>query len=261
MALNFPDAPTANQVFTAGNASWIWDTAKWVASTMASPLPVVNGGTGANTPSGALSNLGAAPSMSSPVGMIQVYAGSSAPTGWQLCNGQAISRTVYAALYAVVGTTYGAGDGSTTFNVPDLRGRTVFGLDAGANRLTGAQTGGLNANALGASGGEQGHTSTSAETAVHAHSFSGTTGNENQNHNHSGNSGAGIWLSAASSTVRISTIATGPYNLAGPSVTDTEGQAHNHNFSGSTDNGPTGGAAHNNVPPGLALNYIIYAGA
>jgi hypothetical protein len=61
MALNFPDAPTANQVFTVGNASWIWDTVKWVASTMASPLPVVNGGTGANTSSGALSNLGAMP--------------------------------------------------------------------------------------------------------------------------------------------------------------------------------------------------------
>jgi hypothetical protein len=64
MALNFPDAPTANQVFTVGNASWIWDTVKWVASTMSSPLPVVNGGTGANTPSGALSNLGGAPIVS-----------------------------------------------------------------------------------------------------------------------------------------------------------------------------------------------------
>jgi hypothetical protein len=61
MALNFPDAPTANQVYTVGNATWIWDTVKWVASTMASPLPVVNGGTGANNASGALSNLGGAP--------------------------------------------------------------------------------------------------------------------------------------------------------------------------------------------------------
>ena len=53
-------------------------------------------------------------------GVIQLYAGSTAPNGWLICNGQSVSRTTYAALYAVIGTTYGAGDGSTTFNVPNL---------------------------------------------------------------------------------------------------------------------------------------------
>ena len=54
-----------------------------------------------------------------PTGAIIAYGGSSAPTGWLLCNGQAVDRTTYASLYAVTGDTHGAGDGSTTFNLPD----------------------------------------------------------------------------------------------------------------------------------------------
>lgn len=64
-----------------------------------------------------------------PAGMVQAYAGSTAPTGWLKCNGAAISRTTYATLFAAIGTTYGAGDGGTTFNVPDLRGEFVRGWD------------------------------------------------------------------------------------------------------------------------------------
>ena len=55
-----------------------------------------------------------------PTGVILPYGGSTAPTGWLLCNGGAISRTTYAKLYAVIGTTYGVGDGSTTYNLPNL---------------------------------------------------------------------------------------------------------------------------------------------
>jgi len=81
-----------------------------------------------------------------PSGMIAPYAGPSdgshtAPTGWFLCYGQAVSRTTYAALFTAIGTTYGTGDGSTTFNLPDLRGRTIAGVDdmggSAASRLTG----------------------------------------------------------------------------------------------------------------------------
>ena len=60
-------------------------------------------------------------------GCVQAYAGSDTPTGWLLCDGSAISRTTYAALFAVIGTTYGAGDGSTTFNLPDMQSRFVYG--------------------------------------------------------------------------------------------------------------------------------------
>ena len=64
-----------------------------------------------------------------PPGLVSPYAGSSAPTGYLLCNGAAVSRTTYADLFAVIGTTHGVGDGSTTFNIPDLVGYFVRGLD------------------------------------------------------------------------------------------------------------------------------------
>jgi len=66
-------------------------------------------------------------SMSIPAGAMMDFAGSSAPSGFLLCNGAAISRTAYAKLFAVIGTTFGAGDGSTTFNIPDARNRTRVG--------------------------------------------------------------------------------------------------------------------------------------
>ncbi len=76
-----------------------------------------------------------------PSGMLAPFAGTSAPSGWFLCYGQAVSRTTYAALFTAIGTTYGTGDGSTTFNLPDLRGRTIAGVDdmggSAASRLTG----------------------------------------------------------------------------------------------------------------------------
>jgi len=66
----------------------------------------------------------------SPVGSVQMFAGSSAPSGWISCDGTAISRTTYAALFAIIGTTYGVGDGSTTFNLPDMQGRIPVGSGA-----------------------------------------------------------------------------------------------------------------------------------
>ena len=65
-----------------------------------------------------------------PPGMIAPYAGKTAPEGWLLCDGSAVSRTTYADLYAAIGTTYGAGNGSTTFALPDLRGRVPAGANA-----------------------------------------------------------------------------------------------------------------------------------
>ena len=62
------------------------------------------------------------------IGTIKEFAGSSAPTKWLVCNGTAISRTTYSDLFSVIGTTYGAGDGSTTFNIPDFQGRSPKGV-------------------------------------------------------------------------------------------------------------------------------------
>jgi len=68
-------------------------------------------------------------SKSSPAGMVAPFAMSTPPTGWLECNGSAISRTTYADLFAVIGTAWGTGDGSTTFNLPDLRGEFIRGWD------------------------------------------------------------------------------------------------------------------------------------
>lgn len=66
-----------------------------------------------------------------PVGLISMYSGTTAPTGWLICDGSAISRTTYATLFGVIGTTYGSGDGSTTFNLPNLKGKVPVGLNSG----------------------------------------------------------------------------------------------------------------------------------
>jgi hypothetical protein len=93
--------------------------------------------------------------MLAPVGSGALWFAAAAPTGWLLCDGSAVSRATYAALFAVVGEVYGAGDGSTTFNLPDLRQRFPLGKAASGT-----------GNALGATGGAIDHT----------HSYSGTTG-------------------------------------------------------------------------------------
>lgn len=101
-----------------------------------------------------------------PPGVIAPYAATTAPTGWLLCDGSAVSRSTYAALFSVISTTFGVGDNSTTFNVPDLRGRIPVALD----NLGGSDAGRLSvANTLGGTGGAQTHTLTSAEMPAHTH--------------------------------------------------------------------------------------------
>ena len=118
--------------------------------------------------------LAGTPSMGVPSGTVVPFAGSSAPNDWLLCAGQAVSRTTYATLFAVIGTTFGTGDGSTTFNVPDLRGRAVFGKDdmngAAANRVT-TGVSGVSGITLGASGGDQ-----RLHAHAHTYNFPGAVG-------------------------------------------------------------------------------------
>jgi microcystin-dependent protein len=104
-----------------------------------------------------------------PAGVILPYGGASAPSGYLLCYGQAVSRSTYAALFSAIGTAYGVGDGTTTFNVPDLRGRVPAGKDnmggSAASRLT-STTMSPDGNTLAATGGTQTHTLTAAESAT-----------------------------------------------------------------------------------------------
>jgi microcystin-dependent protein len=95
-----------------------------------------------------------------PTGATIDFAGSVAPSGFLMCDGSAVSRTTYAALFGVLGTTWGPGDGSTTFNVPDMRGRVVIGSGQGV---------GLINRLLAALGGEESHQLTIAELAAHTH--------------------------------------------------------------------------------------------
>lgn len=97
-----------------------------------------------------------------PVGSVIMYAGSTAPSNYLFCRGQAVSRSTYSALFTIVGTTYGAGDGSTTFNLPNLQTRVVAGLDATGTPDTAF-------DALGETGGAKTHTLTTAEIPSHTH--------------------------------------------------------------------------------------------
>ena len=126
-----------------------------------------------------------------PTGALTAFAGSDAPTGWLLCYGQAVSRATYAALYSVIGTTYGSGDGSNTFNIPDMRGRAPVALD----NMGGSDAGRLSVtNTLGATGGEEKHLLIVSEMPSHthlqdAHNHTQNSHNHTQNsHNHTQNS-------------------------------------------------------------------------
>ena len=173
-----------------------------------------------------------------PTGAVVPFGGSSAPTGFLLCAGQAVSRSTYSALFGVISTTYGAGDGSSTFNLPDLRGRVVAGQDdmggSSADRLTG-QTGGVDGDTLAATGGAETHVLTTAQLATHTH---GAT--------KSYNSDPGL------TNTRFSLVT---------EQTDREDSFPGYQTTtGDTNNiiSTTGsGSAHNNVQPTIILNYII----
>ena len=103
---------------------------------------------------------------STPAGSMIMFGGAVAPTGWLFCDGAAVSRETYAALFAAIGTTWGAGDGSTTFNLPDARGRSAMGAGQGS---------GLTARTLGTTLGEESHALTANENGTHSHVETATT--------------------------------------------------------------------------------------
>ena len=175
-----------------------------------------------------------------PPGAIQGFAMPAAPAGWLEAGGQAVSRTAYAALFAAFGTLYGVGDGSTTFNIPDYRGRVLIGKDdmggTAADRITVAGVG-VDGKVLGATGGAQnhvlavtempahGHTGTAASAGAHAHKAGGL--------NNANGGGAGVYTvtNAGAGSLDFDTSSAG---------------AHTHPV---TVTNTGGGLAHPNIQP------------
>jgi microcystin-dependent protein len=104
-----------------------------------------------------------------PAGAVQAFAMNSAPSGWLAANGNNISRTTYAALFSVIGTTYGAGDGSTTFALPDLRGYFVRGSGTNSDGTAAGTFGAKQADAF----LNHNHTATCSTGGAHTHTYEG----------------------------------------------------------------------------------------
>jgi microcystin-dependent protein len=186
-----------------------------------------------------------------PIGGLMPYVGATAPnSNFVLPFGQAISRTTYAGLFALTSTTFGAGDGTTTFNVPDLRGRSIFGQDnmggSAASRITVAG-GNFNGTTLGATGGAENHTLTIGQ--MPSHDQGGVTGTTTSSlGNLTGNSG-GI-SSPGASRIQLSGInADQIVNL--PAI----GAGFNQGSAAISAQG--GGSAFTILPPAMTMPYIL----
>lgn len=160
---------------------------------------------------------------------------STLPQGFLWADGSAVSRTTYARLFNHVGTSYGTGDGSTTFNVIDKRGRTGVGKDnmggSAANRMTSAGSG-VDGATLGAVGGAQTHTLATGELTTHGHTQDA--------HLH-----ASYDLQAGSGVASGANLA-----FANPSGVNTQNTTAANQNTG-------GGGAHNNTQPSVICNYWV----
>lgn len=185
-----------------------------------------------------------------PTGTVFQFAGAAAPTGYLLCDGSAVNRTTYATLFTAIGTTYGVGDNSTTFNVPDFRGRTAFGASSSA---------GFNYHVLGSTFGVTTSTLTTNELPAHGHSIAIT----DNGHHHP------LW--GANNSTGGTLVGLGDSNAhAIAAETFNSGNGYKQSLGGGEvimDNTVTGiSAVANNtgsgngfsvVNPGIAVNYII----
>lgn len=204
--------------------------------------------------------------MSEPAGIIMPFAGTVAPQGYLLCDGSAVSRTTYATLYAVIGDTFGAGDGSSTFNVPDLSGRVPLGVSQ--------------AHALGTTGGSETVTLTESELPAHVHqvpqhghantigattpAFSHTITQPVFKYNKPNTGGQGGTLSGPTASYNSTNTATATRST---NVAVSAHAAAECTMSGSVSNAAAfdsdtegGNLAHNNMQPFIAMTYIISTG-
>ncbi|MBN9219536.1 MAG: tail fiber protein [Mesorhizobium sp.] len=233
---------TASSYSTTTSVTVDWDGTgidNTVAQVAVGAAGIANPWASFSTLSGTL-NLSQIPTLALvPAGVVVPFAGMTPPDGWLLCDGSAQSRTDYANLFTAISTTYGAGDGSTTFNLPDLRGRSVFGLDnmggTTASRVTNGVSG-ITGTTLGAVGGSEamhGHTHTASVTDPgHTHDANAVFGAASNNP-----SGAAVTRDTGTTGSRLVT------------KTATTGIT--------VSNSSAGDGSSQNMPPAMMLNMMI----
>ena len=202
----------------------------------------------------------------SEVGAIKPWGKSTAPAGYVLCDGAAISRTDYADLFGVISTTYGAGNGSTTFNVPDLQGKMPQGYDGNTYNLAG--TGGANTVTVSVTNNQA---AASAVTNTQSVTVTGSIANTSlttaqlASHSHSFQRGTeASHPTVMDNSTRISGPSRGDSTLTTNNSGDGTGHNHTHTLAGTLTGAVTGtlsgtvtGSGTNSFSPYVVVNYII----
>lgn len=184
---------TIHSVSPGGNVTTLGDVSiggniKLTGATQANQTLVSDGA--GNMVLQSVNSGGIEPGLLPPVGSLMPYAGATAPTGWLLCDGSAVSRSTFGNLFAVCGTTYGAGNGTTTFNLPDLRGRVPVGLDASQTEF----------DTRGEAGGAKTHTLNTSQLPSHSHTLSGASTSSEGAHSHTATTSGGSHTHTASAS-------------------------------------------------------------
>ena len=176
--------------------------------------------------------------INSPVGGIVLWTTNTAPTGWLVCDGTAVSRSTYSGLFAVVGTTYGVGDGSTTFNLPNLKGRVAVGRDSADSDF----------DVLGETRGSKTHVLTVSEIPTHSHAITINANTLDMVYD-PGSYASGYISGRDANNDGVIDGTTNTFGMALEKTTE-----HTHTAT-AADAGS--GTAHNNIQPSIVLNYII----